>query len=241
MSTVKPYNQTGKKEEVEQMFDQIAHSYDFLNHFFSLGIDIVWRKRAIKELKKYAPKKVLDVATGTADFAIQSVKSNLQADEIIGVDISEGMLEVGRKKIKEKGIDHIIQLRRGDSEQLPFEEKTFDAYTVAFGVRNFENLELGMSDMLRVLKTGGVGVVLEFSKPTVFPIKQLFRFYFRFIMPTVGKWISKDSRAYTYLPESVDAFPSGNAFLDIMKKVGYSNTRMIRLAGGIATIYIGEK
>jgi demethylmenaquinone methyltransferase / 2-methoxy-6-polyprenyl-1,4-benzoquinol methylase len=241
MSTVKPYNQTGKKEEVEQMFDQIAHSYDFLNHFFSLGIDIIWRKRAIKELKKYAPKKVLDVATGTADFAIQSVKSNLQADEIIGVDISEGMLEVGRKKIKEKGIDHIIQLRRGDSEQLPFEEKTFDAYTVAFGVRNFENLELGMSDMLRVLKTGGVGVVLEFSKPTVFPIKQLFRFYFRFIMPTVGKWISKDSRAYTYLPESVDAFPSGSAFLDVMKKVGYSNTRMIRLAGGIATIYIGEK
>jgi demethylmenaquinone methyltransferase/2-methoxy-6-polyprenyl-1,4-benzoquinol methylase len=241
MSTVKPYNQTGKKEEVEQMFDQIAHSYDFLNHFFSLGIDIKWRKRAIKELKKYAPKKVLDVATGTADFAIQSVKSNLQADEIIGVDISEGMLEVGRKKIKEKGIDHIIQLRRGDSEQLPFEEKTFDAYTVAFGVRNFENLEMGMSDMLRVLKTGGVGVVLEFSKPTVFPIKQLFRFYFRFIMPTVGKWISKDSRAYTYLPESVDAFPSGNAFLEVMKKVGYSNTRMIRLAGGIATIYIGEK
>jgi len=241
MSTVKPYNQTGKKEEVEQMFDQIAHSYDFLNHFFSLGIDIIWRKRAIKELKKYAPKKVLDVATGTADFAIQSVKSNLQADEIIGVDISEGMLEVGRKKIKEKGIDHIIQLRRGDSEQLPFDEKTFDAYTVAFGVRNFENLELGMSDMLRVLKTGGVGVVLEFSKPTVFPIKQLFRFYFRFIMPTVGKWISKDSRAYTYLPESVDAFPSGNAFLEVMKKVGYSNTRMIRLAGGIATIYIGEK
>jgi demethylmenaquinone methyltransferase/2-methoxy-6-polyprenyl-1,4-benzoquinol methylase len=241
MSTVKPYNQTGKKEEVEQMFDQIAHSYDFLNHFFSLGIDIIWRKRAIKELKKYAPKKVLDVATGTADFAIQSVKSNLQADEIIGVDISEGMLEVGRKKIKEKGIDHIIQLRRGDSEQLPFEEKSFDAYTVAFGVRNFENLELGMSDMLRVLKTGGVGVVLEFSKPTVFPIKQLFRFYFRFIMPTVGKWISKDSRAYTYLPESVDAFPSGNAFLEVMKKVGYSNTRMIRLAGGIATIYIGEK
>jgi len=241
MSTVKPYNQTGKKVEVEQMFDQIAHSYDFLNHFFSLGVDIIWRKRAIKELKKYAPKKVLDVATGTADFAIQSVKSNLQADEIIGVDISEGMLEVGRKKIKEKGIDHIIQLRRGDSEQLPFEEKTFDAYTVAFGVRNFENLELGMSDMLRVLKTGGVGVVLEFSKPTVFPIKQLFRFYFRFIMPTVGKWISKDSRAYTYLPESVDAFPSGSAFLDVMKKVGYSNTRIIRLAGGIATIYIGEK
>ncbi|MFM7618917.1 MAG: bifunctional demethylmenaquinone methyltransferase/2-methoxy-6-polyprenyl-1,4-benzoquinol methylase UbiE [Bacteroidota bacterium] len=241
MSAVKPYNQTGKKEEVEQMFDQIAHSYDFLNHFFSLGIDIIWRKRAIKELKKYAPKKVLDVATGTADFAIQSVKSNLQADVIIGVDISEGMLEVGRKKIKEKGIDHIIQLRRGDSEQLPFDEKTFDAYTVAFGVRNFENLELGMSDMLRVLKTGGVGVVLEFSKPTVFPIKQLFRFYFRFIMPTVGKWISKDSRAYTYLPESVDAFPSGNAFLEVMKKVGYTNTRMIRLAGGIATIYIGEK
>jgi demethylmenaquinone methyltransferase/2-methoxy-6-polyprenyl-1,4-benzoquinol methylase len=241
MSTVKPYNQSGKKEEVEQMFDQIAHSYDFLNHFFSLGIDIIWRKRAIKELKKYSPKRVLDVATGTADFAIQSVKSNLQAEEIIGVDISEGMLEVGRKKIKEKGIDHIIQLRRGDSEQLPFQADTFDAYTVAFGVRNFENLELGMSDMLRVLKPGGVGVVLEFSKPTVFPIKQLFRFYFKFIMPTLGKWISKDSRAYTYLPESVDAFPSGQDFLGIMNKVGYLNTRKIRLAGGIATIYLGEK
>ena len=241
MSAVKPYNQTGKKEEVEQMFDQIAHSYDFLNHFFSLGIDIIWRKRAIRELKKYAPKKVLDVATGTADFAIQAVNSKLHAEEIIGVDISEGMLEVGRKKVKEKGIDHIIQLRKGDSENLPFGEAEFDAYTVAFGVRNFENLELGMSDMLRVLKTGGVGVVLEFSKPTVFPIKQLFRFYFRFIMPTVGKWISKDSRAYTYLPESVDAFPSGQDFLNIMNKVGYSKTRKIRLAGGIATIYIGEK
>jgi demethylmenaquinone methyltransferase/2-methoxy-6-polyprenyl-1,4-benzoquinol methylase len=132
MSTVKPYNQSGKKIEVEQMFDQIAHSYDFLNHFFSLGIDIIWRKRAIKELKKYKPKLVLDVATGTADFAIQSVKSKLNASQIIGVDISEGMLEVGRKKIKEKQIDHLIQLRKGDSEQLPFEDNSFDAYTNCF-------------------------------------------------------------------------------------------------------------
>lgn len=241
MSTVKPYNQGGKKEEVEQMFDQIAHSYDFLNHFFSLGIDILWRKRAIRELKKYSPKRVLDVATGTGDFAIQAFKSKLGADKITGVDISEGMLEVGRKKMVERGLDQQVTMTKADSENLPFENNTFDAYTVAFGVRNFENLEKGLTEMLRVLKPNGVGVVLEFSKPTVFPVKQVFTLYFKYIMPTVGKWVSKDSRAYTYLPESVDAFPSGKNFIAIMDKLGYRNTRRIALSGGIASIYIGEK
>ena len=241
METVKPYNQGGKKEEVEQMFDQIAHSYDFLNHFFSLGIDIIWRKRAIRILKKYHPKKVLDVATGTADFALQAVKSKLNASSIVGVDISEGMLEVGRKKVKERGFEQIIELRRGDSENLPFEDHSFDAYTVAFGVRNFENLEQGMREMLRVLRPNGVGVVLEFSQPKHFPIKQLFGFYFKLIMPTLGKWVSKDSRAYAYLPESVAQFPSGKDFLSVMEKVGYKRVRCIPLSGGIASIYIGEK
>ncbi|MEY3850504.1 MAG: hypothetical protein RJA38_945, partial [Bacteroidota bacterium] len=160
---------------------------------------------------------------------------------IVGVDISEGMLEVGRKKVKERGFEQIIELRKGDSENLPFEDHSFDAYTVAFGVRNFENLEQGMREMLRVLRPNGVGVVLEFSRPKHFPIKQLFGFYFRFIMPTLGKWVSKDSRAYEYLPESVAQFPSGKDFLDVMEKVGYKRVRCIPLSGGIASIYIGEK
>lgn len=238
---VKPYNEVGKKEEVEKMFDNIAHSYDFLNHFFSLGIDILWRKKAIRILKKENPKLVLDVATGTADFAMEAVRMNLGADKIVGVDISEGMLDVGRKKIKEKGWDSIIELRKGDSEHLPFEDNYFDGFTVAFGVRNFENLEKGMGEMRRVLKPGALGIVLEFSKPSSFPLKQIFNLYFKRIMPGVGKLVSKDKRAYEYLPESVQAFPDGEAFLDVMKKVGYQETRSIKLTGGIATIYLGRK
>jgi demethylmenaquinone methyltransferase/2-methoxy-6-polyprenyl-1,4-benzoquinol methylase len=241
METVKPYNQGGKKEEVEQMFDQIAHSYDFLNHFFSLGIDIIWRKRAIRILKKYHPKKVLDVATGTADFALQAVKSKLNASSIVGVDISEGMLEVGRKKVKQRGFEQIIELRRGDSENLPFEDHSFDAYTVAFGVRNFENLEQGMREMLRVLRPGGKAVILEFSKPKVFPIKQLFNFYSKYFIPFFGKRISKDERAYAYLPESVAAFPEGKEMQAVMEKVGYTSVKIIPLSGGISSIYIGTK
>lgn len=238
---VKPYNEGGKKEEVEKMFDNIAHSYDFLNHFFSLGIDILWRKKAIRILKKEQPKLVLDVATGTADFAMEAVRMDLGADKIVGVDISEGMLDVGRKKIKEKGWDSKIELKKGDSENLPFENSTFDGYTVAFGVRNFENLEKGMTEMLRVLKPGALGIVLEFSKPKKFPVKQGFQVYFKYIMPLIGKVVSKDNRAYAYLPESVQAFPSGEDFIDVMKKVGYVDTKCIPVSGGIASIYLGRK
>ncbi len=194
-NTVKPYNEGGKKEEVEKMFDNIAHSYDFLNHFFSLGIDILWRKKAIRILKKENPKRVLDVATGTADFAMEAVRMNLGATEIIGVDISEGMLEVGRKKIKEKGYDKIITLKRGDSENLPFEDNSFDAVTVGFGIRNFETLNKGLAEILRVLRPGGIFVILETSVPEKAPFKQGYSFYTRKILPMIGKLFSSDNAA----------------------------------------------
>lgn len=242
METVKPYNAEGeKKEQVAEMFNNISHSYDFLNHFFSLGIDVLWRKKAMRILKKENPKQVLDVATGTADFALEAFRMKVGADKVTGVDISEGMLEVGRKKIAAKNLSDKIELLVGDSENLPFTDNTFDAYTVAFGVRNFQNLEKGLTDMKRVLKPGSLGIVLEFSKPKSFPFKQLFHFYFRFIMPLIGRLVSKDHRAYTYLPESVKAFPSGDEFLEVMKKVGYKETKRIPLTGGIATIYLGRK
>lgn len=223
------------------MFNNIAHSYDFLNHFFSLGIDVLWRKKAIRILKKENPKLVLDVATGTGDFALEAVRMKLGADKIIGVDISEGMLEVGRKKIAERNLSDKIEMRTGDSENLPFTSDYFDAFTVAFGVRNFQNLEAGLSEMLRVLKPGSLGIVLEFSKPAKFPMKQLFGFYFKRVMPSIGKMVSKDHRAYTYLPESVQAFPSGEKFLDVMTRVGYKDVKRISLSGGIASIYLGRK
>lgn len=242
MTTVKPYTAEGeKKEQVAEMFNNIAHSYDFLNHFFSLGIDVLWRKKAIRILKKEKPKLVLDVATGTGDFALEAVRMKLGADKIIGVDISAGMLEVGRKKIAERNLQDVIEMRLGDSENLPFESNTFDGFTVAFGVRNFQNLEAGLAEMLRVLKPGSLGVVLEFSQPAKFPMKQLFGFYFKRIMPGVGKLVSKDHRAYTYLPESVEAFPSGDKFLAVMNKVGYKEVQCISLTGGIASIYLGRK
>jgi demethylmenaquinone methyltransferase/2-methoxy-6-polyprenyl-1,4-benzoquinol methylase len=238
---VKPYGSenTSKKQEVATMFNNISAKYDFLNHFLSLGIDRLWRKRAIRELKTSKPKKILDIATGTGDFALEALKINPQ--NVIGVDISEGMLKVGMEKMKTKQVDHIISLRLGDSENLPFEENTFDAITVGFGVRNFENLNKGLSEMLRVLKPGGKAVVLEFSKPKIFPVKQLFGFYSRIFIPFFGKLFSKDKRAYSYLPESVKAFPEGQNFLNILIEVGYSDVTSIRLSGGIATIYVGKK
>jgi demethylmenaquinone methyltransferase/2-methoxy-6-polyprenyl-1,4-benzoquinol methylase len=242
LEQVKPYSQEGqKKEQVAQMFDNISHSYDFLNHFFSLGIDVLWRKKAIRILKRENPQTVLDVATGTADFALEAMRMHVGAKKIIGVDISEGMLEVGRKKVAARGFSEVVQLRYGDSENLPFDDNSFDAYTVAFGVRNFQNLENGLKDMLRVLKPGALGIVLEFSQPRRFPIKQLFGFYFKFVMPTIGKLVSKDSRAYTYLPESVQSFPSGKDFLAVMQSAGYRDCKSISLSGGIASIYLGRK
>jgi len=242
LTEIKPYNTSGeKKQEVAEMFNNIAPTYDFLNHFFSLGIDVRWRKQAINILKKENPALVLDVATGTADFALEAVRMDLGAKKIIGIDISEGMLEMGRKKIIDKNLSEIIELRVGDSENLPFEQNSFDAFTVAFGVRNFQNLEKGMTEMLRVLKPGAIGIVLEFSKPKKFPMKQLFGFYFKRLMPFVGKIVSKDARAYSYLPESVQAFPDGEDFLAVMLKVGYREVKQISLTGGIASIYIGKK
>lgn len=221
------------------MFNNISKRYDFLNHFLSLGIDKIWRKKAIKQLRDIQPKRILDIATGTGDFAIAAMKLNPK--EVIGVDISQGMLDVGIEKMKRKGLDHVIQMRIGDSEQLPFEDGYFDALTVGFGVRNYENLEKGLTDMLRVLRPGGKAIILEFSKPKRFPMKQAFGFYSKRIIPFFGKRISKDQRAYEYLPESVAAFPEGKAFTDILEKVGYTKISAKTVSGGIATIYAGSK
>lgn len=238
---VVPYKEKegSKKEQVAEMFNNISHKYDFLNHFLSLGIDILWRKKAIRLLKPDAPKQILDVATGTGDFALEALA--LKPDRIVGVDISAGMLEMGKVKMKKKGVDHIIDMQMGDSEKLLFDDNTFDATIVAFGVRNFENLKKGLQDMHRVVKPGGKTVIIEFSRPRHFPMKQLYSFYFKSILPIIGKTISKDSAAYTYLPESVDAFPDGKDFLDILTDVGYKKTECIPLTFGISSIYIGQK
>lgn len=239
---VTPYQNTdsGKKEQVAEMFNNISGSYDFLNHFLSLGIDNIWRKKAIDQLKDLKPKTLLDVATGTGDFALVAYK-RLKPDLITGIDISEGMLKVGLEKMQDKGLSNKIHLQYGDSENMPFENDRFDAITVAYGVRNFENLLQGLSEMHRVLKEGGKAVVLEFSNPKKFPIKQVFSVYFKYILPTIGKMVSKDNRAYTYLPESVKAFPEGDAFLKVLKEAGFKKTKQIMLTGGISSIYIGEK
>jgi len=238
---VKPYNQANKskKEEVAEMFDNISARYDFLNHFLSLGIDKIWRRKAIKQLRSIQPKKIIDIATGTGDFAIASLKLN--PEEVIGLDISAGMLAVGEQKMIKKKVNSIIKMQLGDSENIPYDSDYFDALTVGFGVRNFENLELGLTEMLRVLKPGGKAVILEFSKPKRFPIKQIFGFYSRYFIPFFGKRISKDAKAYSYLPESVAAFPEGKDFEDILRKVGYKNIESTLVSGGIATIYAGIK
>ncbi|MES2419501.1 MAG: bifunctional demethylmenaquinone methyltransferase/2-methoxy-6-polyprenyl-1,4-benzoquinol methylase UbiE [Bacteroidota bacterium] len=239
--SVTPYQTDhSKKEQVAAMFDNISGTYDFLNHFLSLGIDKLWRRKAIKELRLIQPKIMLDVATGTGDFAFESIKI-LNPEKIIGVDISEGMLAVARKKINARNLGAVFSVQLGDSEGLNFENDTFDAITVAFGVRNYENLEKGLADMLRVLKPGGKIVILEFSKPSAFPIKQLYNFYFRYITPFFGRFVSKDKQAYTYLPESVAAFPDGKTFTTLMDKVGYKNNRHRFLTFGISAIYTGTK
>ncbi|MES2837219.1 MAG: bifunctional demethylmenaquinone methyltransferase/2-methoxy-6-polyprenyl-1,4-benzoquinol methylase UbiE [Bacteroidota bacterium] len=238
--TVTPYkNDKSKREQVETMFDNIAPKYDFLNRVLSLGIDIIWRKKAIKKLKADSPKLILDIATGTGDFALEAL--SLNPDKIIGVDISEGMLEMGRKKMAAKNLSHKIELVKGDSEKLNFNDNTFDAVTVAFGVRNFENLEKGLADIYRVLKPNGKLVVLEFSNPKKFPIKQFYKFYSSKILPKIGNSISKDKSAYTYLPESVEAFPDGANFTNVMQKVSFTATSVTSLSGGIASIYTGKK
>lgn len=221
------------------MFDDISPKYDFLNHFLSFGIDYLWRKKLVKVLASCHPESVLDVATGTGDLAIAI--TSVKPQKIVGIDISEKMLEVGRQKLRIKGLDEMITLRRADAEKIPFSDNTFEAITVAFGVRNFENLELGLKEMRRVLRPGGVMLILEFSHPHAFPMKQLYGIYSRYIIPLMGRLISGNSKAYSYLPESVAAFPSGKKFLAILESQGMKNTKLIKLSMGIATIYIAEK
>ena len=240
--TVVPYHPDSgtKKEQVADMFNNISKTYDFLNHFLSLGIDVIWRKKAIGELKELQPKLILDVATGTGDFAFEAL-SILKPGKIIGVDISQGMLDIAQQKIEKRGLGDRFEVKLGDSEKLPFEANTFDAVTVAYGVRNFEDLEKGLADMQRVLKPGGKAVILEFSKAKAFPVKQLYWFYFNYLTPAIGKLFSKDARAYTYLPESVAAFPAGKDFTGLMEKAGFKNTKCRPLAFGICSIYSGTK
>jgi demethylmenaquinone methyltransferase/2-methoxy-6-polyprenyl-1,4-benzoquinol methylase len=238
---VNPYKDLdkGKKAQVALMFNNIARKYDFLNHFLSMGIDKLWRKRAIGLLKSLQPKRILDIATGTGDFAIASLKLN--PEKVVGIDISTEMLNVGRKKIVKRNLQDKIELFEGDSEDIQFDENSYDAITVGFGVRNFENLEKGLKEMYRVIRPGGKVVVLEFSKPGNFPIKQIYNFYFFSVLPFFGRMVSKDDSAYTYLPESVGAFPDGEAFLNIYKNCGFVETRQIKLTFGIASIYLGSK
>ena len=229
-----------KKEQVADMFDGIAYRYDFLNRFLSIGIDIRWRKKAIRQLTDLKPKTILDVATGTADVAIMAAQ-NLQPQKITGIDISEGMLAIGRKKIDKLKLNHLIELLKGDSETINFPDNSFDAVTVAFGVRNFQDLEKGLGEIKRVLKPGGKLVVLEFSKPKAPGIKQLYNVYMNLVAPNMGKLFSKNRNAYKYLDESIKKFPEGKNFTLILDNLGYTNTYCKPLSFGICSIYCGVK
>lgn len=233
-------NPDSKKVQVENMFDSIAPKYDVLNHTLSLNIDKIWRRKVARIVSKTNPDTVLDVATGTCDLAIVTARK-AHPQSVCGIDLSEEMLNVGRQKVQKANLSDIITVQKGDAENLPFADNTFDAITVAFGVRNFENLEAGLREMLRVLKPGGSCVVLEFTMPAAFPVKQLYNFYFRNILPLIGRLVSSHKSAYTYLPESVKAFPQRNEFVRIMEQCGYSNARFRSLSLGIAAIYVANK
>ena len=239
--SIKPYSNEGAKGvQVERMFDQIAHSYDFLNHTLSLGIDRSWRKAAIDSLKPYAPQRILDVATGTGDFALMAV-DRLHPQSLIGADLSEGMLSVGREKVERAGKSDVITLQKEDCMALSFEDNTFDAVTVAYGVRNFEDLDRGLREMLRVLKPGGRLVIIELTSPVRFPMKQLFWLYAHVWMPIVGKLVSRDSRAYSYLPATMEAFPQGEVMQGIIEKAGFQSVKFRRFTFGLSTLYTAEK
>ena len=228
-----------QKESVKTMFNEISGKYDFLNHFLSFGIDRIWRKRLVKEMLQSKPGHVLDLAIGTADLAIELHKQG--GIHITGVDISDKMMAIGREKIAKAGFSHAIELLYGDAGDLQFPDERFDAAMIAFGVRNFENPEKGISEMKRVLRKGGKVMILEFSHPASFPLKQFYGFYSRFVIPLMGRMISSHPSAYRYLPETVAIFPSGKAFLNIMLKTGFQDSRLISLSGGIASIYIGTR
>ncbi|WP_445749774.1 bifunctional demethylmenaquinone methyltransferase/2-methoxy-6-polyprenyl-1,4-benzoquinol methylase UbiE [Polaribacter sp.] len=238
---IKPYkdSQLGKKEQVTQMFDTISTNYDGLNRVISLGIDVKWRKKVVKIVGENKPKQILDIATGTGDLAL--MMANLNPDKIIGLDISAGMLEVGKQKINKANLSKKIDMIVGDSEEMPFDNDTFDAITVSFGVRNFANLDKGIKEIARVLKPTGVLVILETSNPTKFPFKQGYKFYTNFILPLVGKLFSKDKVAYTYLSESANSFPFGEVFNNILRKNGFSDVTHNPVTFGVATIYTARK
>ena len=236
-SKVKPYKNSdlSKKEQVTKMFNTISKEYDSLNRVISFGIDVKWRKKVVTIVAKQKPEIILDIATGTGDLAISLTKTN--ASKIIGLDISEGMLAVGRKKIAKKNLENTIDLVVGDSENLPFDDNTFDAITVAFGIRNFENLEKGLSEILRVLKPNGIFVILETSNPTKTPFKQGYNFHTKVILPLIGKLFSRDKVAYSYLSESASVFPYGEALNNILHKIGFINAKALPQTFGVATIY----
>lgn len=239
---ITPYEQagTGKKQQVANMFNNISKKYDFLNHILSFGIDKLWRRKAISILKALKPQKILDVATGTGDFALEAIRV-LKPSKVIGIDISEGMLAIAKDKISDLNLLDQFEVQLGDSEHLDFSNSTFDAVTVAFGVRNFENLQQGLNEICRVIRPGGKAVILEFSNPKKFPVKQLYSFYSKNVLPQIGKLFSKDKRAYSYLPESIAQFPDGSNFTDLLLKAGFKKAICKPQTFGICAIYIGIK
>lgn len=235
--SIKPYDDAeAKGVQVERMFDNIAHSYDRLNHWLSFGIDKHWRNAAIRSLKPFAPRRVLDVATGTGDFALLSARK-LQPEHLLGVDISEGMLAVGRQKVREAGMESVIEFRKDDCMALNLPDASYDAVTVAYGVRNFEDLERGLREMLRVLRPGGRLVIIELTSPVHFPMKQLFWIYSHLLMPLLGRIISRDRKAYAYLPATMEAFPQGEVMREVLQRAGYVDVKFRRFTFGLSTLY----
>ena len=236
-----PYNGKGEKSKlVEEMFDKIAPTYDTLNHRLSWDIDKGWRKKAIRQLLPFQPKTILDIATGTGDFAILSAKE-LLPQRMIGIDISEGMMKIGQKKVEAEGLQHIVSFKKDDCTHLSFDDNSFDAVTAAFGIRNFQNLDQGLSEMYRVLRPNGHLSIVELTTPVSFPMKQLFKLYSHTILPVYGKLISKDTSAYSYLTKTIEAFPQGEVMLDILRKAGFKNASFKRLTFGICTMYFATK
>ena len=238
--TIKPYHNGSKAEQVEQMFDNIAPTYDQLNHRLSWDIDRGWRRKAIKQLEPYKPQTMIDIATGTGDFAILAAKM-LQPQQLIGADISEGMMEIGRQKVKKAALDNIISFERQDCLNLSYPDNTFDAVTAAFGIRNFADLDCGLSEMCRVLKKGGHLSIVELTTPVSFPMKQLFHLYAHSVLPVYGRLISKDTSAYSYLTKTIEAFPQGERMVEILKKAGFAEAQFKRLTFGICTMYFATK